>query len=274
MGDPTIGIIGTGDFAAYFISALRNGGHHGRILLSPYSLKRAQSLAADQNCIVSESDGALIAQSDWVVLAVRPEQFEEVLPRLQLRAEQTLISAVAGVRIDQLREAAGGLVRVVRIMPSSYISVVGQGLFPLYPGFTDVEAVLGRAGNVLVFESEEGIELAMIGACLAGFMYRFTAQLERWFIEHGLERSKARHIVAGNFLGAAGNALTQTNVSLEEISNRIATPGTYTKIGLDHLLNVNAFHPWIEALDLIDDRMKSCSNSQAVDGRDDGYPPI
>jgi pyrroline-5-carboxylate reductase len=36
MNSPTIGVVGTGDFSAYLIAALRKGGFDGRILLSPY----------------------------------------------------------------------------------------------------------------------------------------------------------------------------------------------------------------------------------------------
>lgn len=257
MHVPTIGILGTGDFAAYFVAALRNGGHEGKILLSPHSPSKAARLATAQNCVVSEDDAAMIAEADWVLLSVRPEQLPATLTKLALRPSQVLLSAVAGVTVNELRAVISADITVIRIMPSSYIAALQNSLLPMYPGCTEVEAVLSAAGKVIVFDTESHIELAMTGACLSGWMYRFIATLEGWFVEHGVTPAQARQIVAGNILGAAGNALIQTEFSLEEISDEIATQGTYTKLGLDHLRNKNAFKDWTEALDLVSNRLDS-----------------
>lgn len=262
MDTPTIGVLGTGDFAAYFIAALRNGGHTGHILLSPHSPIKAAQLAAEQGCTVAADDNAMLAESDWVLLAVRPEQLPSALPNLALRSGQVLLSAVAGLTVGELRSAVGIDVPIIRIMPSSYIGVLQDGLLPIYPGCVQVEAVLGRAGQVLAFDDENQIELSMIGACLSGWIYRFIGSLETWFIERGLTPDQAREIVAGNILGAAGNALARRDISLEAVSNGIATAGTYTKLGLDYLRDQDAFQPWNEALNLVSDRLNSFCGSQ------------
>ncbi|WP_172601299.1 pyrroline-5-carboxylate reductase family protein [Rhizobium leguminosarum] len=257
MSDPTIGIIGTGDFAAYLVSALRKGGHSGRIILSPYSQTRAQSLATAGNCEISTDDQALTDQADWILLSVRPEQLVAVLPKLRLRDTQTLISAVAGVTIASLRSSLRINSPIVRIMPSSYIGVIDGGLFPLFPSSGDINRVFERAGKVLVLDREDDLDLAMVGACLAGFTYSFASRLERWFVDHGMEASKARDMVAGNLLGAAGNALANPGISLDKISDRIATPGTYTRLGLEYLRSRDSFETWAEALSVIDLDLKS-----------------
>lgn len=267
MDTPTIGVLGTGDFAAYFIAALRNGGHTGHILLSPHSPAKAARLAAERGCTVASDDIAMLAESDWVLLAVRPEQLPSALPKLALRSGQVLLSAVAGLTVGELRSAIGNDVPIIRIMPSSYIGVLQDGLLPIYPGCAEVEAVLGRAGNVLVFDNENHIELSMIGACLSGWMYRFIGSLETWFIERGLTLDQARQIVVGNIIGAAGNALPRRDISLEKVSDEIATPGTFTKLGLDYLRDKGSFRPWNEALTLVSDRLNTferdrCTTSQ------------
>lgn len=257
MSTPTIGVLGTGDFAAYFIAALRNGGHTGHVLLSPHSPAKAARLAAEQGCTVAADDTTMLAEADWVLLAVRPEQLPSALSNLALRSGQVLLSAVAGLTVGELRSAIGNDVPIIRIMPSSYIGVLQGGLLPIYPGCAEVEAVLGRAGKVLVFDNENHIELSMIGACLSGWMYHFIGSLETWFIERGLTPDQARQIVAGNILGAAGNALARPDTSLETVSDKIATPGTYTKLGLDYLRDKDSFRPWKEALTMVSDRLNA-----------------
>ncbi|AYG64148.1 NAD(P)-binding domain-containing protein [Rhizobium jaguaris] len=247
----TIGVIGTGDFSAYLIAALRRGGHTGRILLSPHNLKKARDLSTRYDCPVAVDDVSLTEQADWVLLAVRPEQLAFALSTLTLRPNQTLISAVAGITTAELRAAKGDSIRVVRIMPSSYIEAIDDGLIPMFPACPDVEAVLAAAGKVLVLGTEDQLDLAMIGACLAGWTYRFIAKLENWFAERGLRPDQARVMAAGNIAGAAAYAALRQDVSLAAISDAIATPGTFTKTGLDYLARTNAAAPWLEALETV-----------------------
>jgi len=251
MNEPTIGVIGTGDFSNYLITALRKGGFGGRIVLSPYSRGKAHTLAVTYGCIVAADDVSMLADADWILLAVRPEQLADALSRVALRPEQVLISAVAGVTIAQLRAVTGKDTSVVRIMPSSYIDTVNEGLIPIFPASEKVKLVLDLAGRVVTFDTEDQFELAMIGACLAGWMYRFVGTLETWFLERGLTPAQARLIVAGNIAGATCYALAREDVPLDLVSDRIATQGTYTKAGLDHLLQCQAALPWIKALDIV-----------------------
>lgn len=251
MNQPTIAVIGTGDFSTYLIAGLRKGGFSGRILLSPYSRTKAHALAVAYGCTVAADDASTLADADWVLFAVRPEQVADALPKLSLRPTQVLISAIAGLAIADLRVAVGKDTSVVRIMPSSYIDTVDRGLIPIFPASSQVEAVLSLAGNVMTFDTEDQFEFAMIGACLAGWMYRFVGSLENWFVERGLTPSQARLTVAGNIAGAAGYAVEHPGSSLNQVSDQIATPGTYTKAGLDYLCEQRATLPWISALDLV-----------------------
>ncbi|MER8401090.1 NAD(P)-binding domain-containing protein [Mesorhizobium sp. M1348] len=259
MNTPTIGFIGTGDFSAYLIAALRRGGFGGRILLSPYSRVKAERLATTHDCTVAADDASMLAEADWILLAVRPEQLANALPNLAMRPEQVLISAVAGATIAELQAAIGKDISVVRIMPSSYIDTIDRGLVPIYPASDDVAVVLGTAGRIVTFETEDQFELAMVGACLAGWIYSFIATLESWFLERGLTSAQARLVVAGNIAGATGYALARAEVPLDIVSDGIATEGTFTKLGLDHLAARQAPLPWLEALDIVFRRLNLLS---------------
>jgi pyrroline-5-carboxylate reductase len=103
----------------------------------------------------------------------------------------------------------------------------------------------------MVLDDENQLDLAMIGACLAGWTYRFIAELENWFIGRGLGPEPARMLAARNIAGAAVYSTLRQDISLDTISDAIATPGTFTKMGLDHLLKSEAAAPWLEALDIV-----------------------
>lgn len=45
--------------------------------------------------------------------------------------------------------------------------------------------------------------------------------------------------------------MARQGASLAEISDGIATEGTFTKAGLDHLLDSDAAAPWLQSLDIV-----------------------
>ncbi len=249
MNDPAIGVIGTGHFASYFIAALRRGGYGGRILLSPHSRSKAETIAREQDCEVAEDDLQLLANADWVLIAVRPEQLERALAKLVFRPDHLLLSAVAGVSVAEMRQHLGNSTTVVRIMPSSYIEAMPDGLIPLFPEMSEVQRVLTRAGRVVAFKTERDFDLSTVGACLSGWIYHFMGSLAGWFVERGLTPDEARCMVVGNIAGAVALAKACPGQSLSDISNRIATEGTYTKAGLDVLMADDATAPWLKAMD-------------------------
>ena len=55
--------------------------------------------------------------------------------------------------------------------------------------------------------------------------------------------------------GAAELALAKSDVTPAEIADGIATEGTFSRLGLDLLQNSNAFEPWTEACELLQNRL-------------------
>ena len=76
-------------------------------------------------------------------------------------------------------------------------------------------------------------------------------ELEGWFAGKGLPPEQARLLVLGNVAGAAALATAAPGRSLGDISDGIATEGTYTRAGLEILLAEGAAKPWLKALDAV-----------------------
>ena len=77
----------------------------------------SRALAARYERVFREdSNAAVVAKSDIVFLAVRPQQMPE-LNGLRFRAEQTVVSFLAGTPIDQLRPFVAPAARLVRVVP-------------------------------------------------------------------------------------------------------------------------------------------------------------
>jgi pyrroline-5-carboxylate reductase len=140
-------------------------------------------------------------------------------------------------------------------MPSSYIETMPDGLVPMFPAQDEVRRVLAHAGTVMAFDQEEQFDLATVAACMSGWLYRAAGALAEWFEEKGLSPEDARLLATGNIMGAMAHARATPQASLEEISDRIATDGTYTKLGLDGLRAAQFMEPWQKAMDAVFARM-------------------
>lgn len=243
-----IGYLGVGHFASYTVAALRKCGHEGRIVLSPRNAETAAQLASSHSCEIADSNQAVVDASDIIVLSVRPPQLAPLLDGLVFRDSQVILSAIAGKTIAELREAGGLPENIVRFLPSSFIEF-SEPFWPAYPANERVEKLLGACGKVIIFETEEQFDAALLASCSNCWIYAVLDEMTEWFVSRGLAEETARELVVRNTLGAAANILANPEIAISTINNEIASEGTFSLAGLEMILDAGAFAPWAHALD-------------------------
>jgi pyrroline-5-carboxylate reductase len=149
-----LGFIGAGTITDAVVQGLHAAGNTKHdIHLSPRSEARSRALAARYERVIREdSNEAVVAKSDIVFLAVRPQQMPELVG-LRFRAEQTVVSFLAGTPIDQLRPFVAPAARLVRVVPLPCIGL-GQGPILMMPSDPTVEALFGKLGDLIVLTDE------------------------------------------------------------------------------------------------------------------------
>ena len=244
-----LGILGVGHLASYVVAGLRNAGDQREILLSPRNQLQQQALVQTYGCKAADSNQEVVDSADLVLLSVRPGQLISLLDLLQFSPGQVVISCVAGVGLQQLRQLLPSQI-IVRTMPLA-CAEVGQGAVPLYPEEQAAAELLGQLGTLVKLSSEAEFELATVAACMNGWMFRYFDHISLWYREQGLDPQKARDLVLASVTGAVALANAKPEQSFDAISDSIATDGTYTKLGLDLLQERRAFEPWIEACSMV-----------------------
>jgi pyrroline-5-carboxylate reductase len=242
-----LGVIGTGQFASYFIAALRRGGYGGKVLLSPRNAGIANTLARKHDCMVVASAEAVLAGADVILLSVRPEHAEVALANLRWERRHTVLSAMAGIRLDELRAMLPEVKGIHLVMPGSYIEIA-PGPIPLYPPAPGLMRLLSCAGNVVALPNEAAFNAAIISVCASTWIYDLAHALAAELERHGLEPDAARALTLGNIAGPASFALGVPETSLLQLSAGVATERTFTKAGLDHLKARHFDAPWREAI--------------------------
>jgi len=255
----TLGILGVGHLATYTVTGLRHSGDARRIILSPRNAERAQHLATTFDCEIAKSNQAVIDQADLVLLAVRPFQLEDMLADLHFPKDKIVVSAAAGVSLAQLRAKADFPEKLALILPV-VAAENAQGFVPIYPEIPELKALADSLGKTIAFAEESQFDEAATMACLNCWMYRFFDMQVNWLTGYGIDNENARQLVLHNTLGAAHYALGRPQQSLSELTDEIATEGTYSKLGLDQLEAGGAFTQWSDTLDMIKQKLDASDN--------------
>ncbi len=115
-----IGFVGAGTMGQALIKGLRADGVPARALSAADPDGAARRGAARRYGVWTTGDAAALARrSDVVILAVKPQQFPEVVAKIapQLNRKQLVISIAAGITLRWLKARLPG-VAVVRVMPN------------------------------------------------------------------------------------------------------------------------------------------------------------
>ena len=176
---------------------------------------------------------------ELVVLGFKPQKLDEIGPQLRtfLTSKTVLVSILAGVRAESLRERFPGVASVVRAMPNLPVAV-RRGVIALYSADAD-EGTRQQLSNIFAplgyapWVSDEAKFGAVGSVAGAGPAYvaRFIAALAKAGEKEGLSRELAQTIALETVLGTAWMAAS-SGEAMESVARRVASPKGTTEAGL------------------------------------------
>lgn len=220
----TYGFIGTGAITRAMVVGLSDGvTDPPQILLSPRNAEVAAELAARfGNVTVCGSNEAVVEGADAVVLAVRPQDAEVALAGLPFRADQPIISAIAGVSVADLVTLVAPATQISRSIPLPELAR-RSGIVAMYPSEATAEAFFGRMGTVAVTPSEAALDAhSAVTSLIAGYLDYLSAVSE-WFAEQGVPPLDARRYVVATFKEATAGL--DGAVPFTDLADEHSTPG-------------------------------------------------
>ena len=212
----------------------------------PYPDARAKFRAAT-GVTAGESNLAVLAECDVLVLAVKPQVMAAVLADVKpaVRASHLFVSIAAGLTLKTLADGLGETTRLVRVMPNTPC-LVGASATGYSPGATAtpedaalVERLFGAVG--VAYRVPEHLLDAVTGLSGSGpaFVYLFIEALADGGVKCGLPRATAQALAAQTVMGAAKMVL-ETGQHPGALKDAVASPGGTTIAGL-HALERAAF---------------------------------
>jgi pyrroline-5-carboxylate reductase len=248
LKDKTIGFIGGGNMAEALIKGLLAGGTPAKnlVVAEPVAERRA-FLGEHYGAKCTDDNSSLVAESDIIVLAIKPQVAAKVLQGIGTAAAEgkLFISIMAGVRIATIEAAFPGGVRVVRVMPNTPALVLeASSAIAAGTSATAEDLALARSIFELVGKAwlvEEKLMDAVTGLSGSGpaYVLTFIEALSDAGVKNGLPRDIATGLAAQTVYGTA-KLLLQTHEHPATLRDKVTSPGGTTIAGL-HALEREGF---------------------------------
>ncbi len=219
-----LGFVGTGTIAVAMIEGLAATGSE-RILVSPRNADIAAGLAARfPNVSIAADNQDIVDRSRLVVLSVRPQVAEEVLRPLRFRADQDVLSLIATVSLDWLRDVTAPAASVVRAVPLPPVAR-GQGPTAVFPPDPAIKALFDRLGTAIELDDESAFDVFTAATATMSSYFAFARTVAGWMADEGVDAGKARAFVVQLLEGLGSAPRLSPDRSFAELADEYQTRG-------------------------------------------------
>jgi len=217
---------------------------------------RASRLAARYPSVhVVDSNQTAVERSDVVLLCVRPQDAPAALSDLTFRAQQAVISVMAGVPIDVLRSLVAPAEVVVRAIPLPAVAR-RTGLTAIHPQHELARAIFDPLGGIIAVDDERALDALSASTATIAAHLAYLDTITGWLADRGIPQSDATRYVAAVFGALSGTLLgTQPN-DFRTLADEYATAGGINEQFLTALRRAGTFSVVERALDDVAHRLQ------------------
>ncbi len=210
------------------------------LILAEKNEARRDTLRQMQTGVVTIVSDPAIAESEIIILAVKPQDFDELadILRTNMRSNNLVISIMAGVTMKYITQKLG-TGKIVRAMPNSPAEF-GMGI----TGYTcdksltldevhKAENLLATTGRILFFQNEEMLNAvtALSGSGPAYFFY-FVKHMIEAGMKMGMTENVASTLVKQTMIGSY-HLINNHGKPMDELIRTVASKGGTTEAAFE-----------------------------------------
>ena len=237
----TIGFLGTGNMGTAILKGIAGSSMKSETKLYAYNPTAAKVDAlASYGVQKCSSEAEVAAASQYLFLAIKPQKFDEVLPRIAdaITEDTVLVSIAAGIGVEYIRKLTKPNAKVVLAMPNTPL-LLGCGATALATEapvsdaeFAVVRRIFDACGMTAVIEPAQMKEIIAINGSSPAFIYLFAKGFLDYAEQVGLSGDVAKELFAQSLIGSA-KMITESGYSIAELIRQVSSPGGTTLAGLD-----------------------------------------
>lgn len=190
-------------------------------------------------------------EPDFVILAVKPQLADVVLPQLARFKRAVYVSIMAGKKTLWLSEKLLSM-EVVRAMPN-LPATIGKGFTAIFAPkqiqpakLSQIEAIFASCGEVAWLTDEAQLDgLTAISGSGPAYVFLFAQAMVEAGVKLGVSEELAKKAALATIAGAAEMA-KKSDLSLEELKISVASKGGTTEAALEILQKNQQFSQLID----------------------------
>ena len=220
-----LGFIGTGNIVSDVITGISKSKiKYKKIIISPRNKKKALFLKRYfKKVIIAKDNQEVIDKADWIFLGILPKVGEEILPKLQFRNKQIIISFMSTTNFTKLKKLIKTKSTIIRAIPMPPIRL-GKGPIAIYPANKKIKSFFDKIGTTIEIKNEKLLKnFWAISGTMASF-YELLNVLSNWLMRKKTNKIDSQKYVTLLYSALAELALISSHKPLKNLV-REQTPG-------------------------------------------------
>lgn len=252
-----IGFIGAGNMATAIIRGMiGKGGYQPESIfaydLNPLQLEKIGELGVQAMASAVE----IVKQCDVVFLAVKPQNYEEVLTgiRQAVAPEKIFVTIAAGISTEYIMNTLGIPCPVVRAMPNTPL-LLGKGATALCKAsnvtdqvFHMVLDIFAASGDVAVLTEDKMNTVIAVNGSSPAYIYLFAKAIVDWAAAQNIENKTALELICKTLEGSA-EMLRSSGNTPDELIKMVSSPGGTTLKAMEALKKHGFYEGLWDAMD-------------------------
>lgn len=237
-----IGFIGCGNMASAIIKGIVESKaiDANNVFVFDTSIEKATVLHNEYSINVCENENQVAIESDYIVLAVKPNVLSTVLKKIDsvIKGEnKVLISIAAGKTISFIAENLTQDNKIIRVMPNINAKVQAACCAYCYNDLVEdndkeiIEKIFNSVGSITALDESYFPLFGVIGGCAPAFAYMFIDELARAAVKHGMAKETALKFAAQTVMGSAKMVL-ESGIHPYQLIDMVCSPGGTTIEGV------------------------------------------
>jgi pyrroline-5-carboxylate reductase len=230
------GFIGAGNMGYPLIKAAINTFGRDNVVYTDASAARREFVKQETQVEYLEDNISVVKNCEYLVLAVKPQFFPQVLSQIQsaVTLDKIVISIAAGITIDTIKDGLSGDTRIVRAMPNTPAMVLKgmTGICFSDDAFSEeeksiIDQFFQSFGKYEVFDEKLMNAVVCANGSSPAYVYMFIEALADSVVSYGIPRDKAYTLAAQTVFGSAAMVL-ETGEHPAHLKDNVCSPGGTT----------------------------------------------
>lgn len=255
--DKKLGFIGAGNMATAIINGIIKKGAYKAQDICIFDLSEDKKEKMSKLGIeVAKSASAVFDKSSFVVLAVKPQNYEEVLNDVKnsVKCDHVIVSIAAGISIGYIKERVSGDCAVVRVMPNTPL-LLGEGATAVCGSegiskekFALACELFSSSGIVEVLSEDKMNEVIAINGSSPAYIYLFAKAMKDYSDKCGIDSKASMSLICQTLKGSA-KMLLESEYTPDELIKMVSSPGGTTLAALKTLEQKGFYDSIVEAME-------------------------